>query len=72
MTFEELWKRVSELKALPDTAIYQIPSTLTVRTKKKLANKSPEEAVEIIIDAISEIDRGSVKTVNDLINEKMK
>lgn len=72
MKFEEFWTKVSDLKVLPDTAIHQIPSILKDSTKKALATKSPEEAVEIIRSAISEIDRGSVKTVNDLINEKMK
>ncbi len=72
MNFEELWTKVSALKILPDTAIHQIPSILKESTKKALAKKSPEEAAEIICSAISEIDRGSVKTVNDLINEKMK
>ena len=72
MTFEEQWKRVSELEALPDAAVRQIPDVLSKQAKMKLAKKTPEEAVVIIQSAINDIDRGSVETVNDLVLKKLK
>lgn len=72
MKFEEFWTKVSELKVLPDTAIHQIPSILSQQAKMKLCKKTPEEAAEIINAAIDEINRGSVETVDALIQKKMK
>lgn len=71
MTFEELWKKISELKVLPDTAIQQVPHVLSDATKKKLSRKTAEEAIKILREAIEEIDHGSVQTVDALVRKRL-
>lgn len=36
MTFDGYWAEVEKLKALPNTAIKQLPSSLSAETQKKL------------------------------------
>lgn len=35
MTFEDYWAEVEQLKVLPGMAIKQLPSSLSIETKKK-------------------------------------
>ncbi len=71
MTFDELWEKISELKTLPDTAIHQVPHVLSDDTKKRIARKTPDEAVRILQEAIEEINRGSVQTVDALVRKRL-
>ena len=68
MTFEELWEQVS---GLPDTAKIQLPGVLSIETKKKLEKKSPAEIGRIVAQAIEEVNRGSVKPLDELIRERI-
>lgn len=68
MTFEELWEQVS---GLPDTAKKQVPRVLSDPTKKKLCKHSPEEISRIVAEAIEEVNRGSVKPLDELIRERI-
>ena len=68
MTFEELWMRV---QGLPDTAMAQVPGTLSEATKKKLAKKTPEEVAAVITAAIAEVNHGSVKPLDELIKKRL-
>ncbi len=68
MTFEELWMRV---QGLPDTAELQIPVILSADTKKKLAKKKPEEIEKIVVEAIDEVNHGSVKPLDELIKKRL-
>ena len=52
MTFDEYWVEVEKLKVLPNTAIKQLPSSLSTETKKKLMKLRPEETVRILEEAI--------------------
>jgi hypothetical protein len=71
MTFDELWVEVEKLHILPEAAIEQVPQILSNETKKRLSRKSPEEVGRIIKEAIDEINRGSVETVDALTQKKL-
>lgn len=67
MTFEEYWLEVEKLKVLPNTAIKQLPSVLSGKTKSELMRRTAEDAVEILKKAIETIDRGSVESIDNLV-----
>ena len=71
MTFEEYWAEVEKLKVLPNTAIKQIPSSLSENTKKKLMKKRPEETAGIMRAAIDEINHGSVESIDSLVRKQL-
>ena len=65
MTFEEYWSEVEKLKVLPNTAIKQLPSVLSGKTKSELMRRTAEDAVEILKKAIETIDlKGSANAEN--------
>ena len=68
MTFEELWKQV---QGLPDTAMIQVPEVLKEDTKKKLSRKTPEDVAEIVRQAVTEIDHGSVEPLDMLVKKRL-
>ena len=68
MTFEELWKQV---QGLPDTAKLQVPGTLKEDTKSRLARKTPEDVAEIVRQAVTEIDHGSVEPLDMLVKKRL-
>lgn len=68
MTFEELWEQVS---GLPDTAKMQVPGALSESTKKRLEKKSPAEIGRIVAQAIEEVNRGSIKPLDELIRGRI-
>lgn len=67
MTFDELWMRV---QSLPDTAKLQVPNTLSVATKRNLAKMTPEDVSKIVLAAIEEVNRGSIKPLDELIKNR--
>ena len=71
MTFEEYWSEVEKLKALPNTAIIQIPLALSAETKKKLMKMRPEETESLITTVIDQINHGSVERVDDLVRKQL-
>ena len=71
MTFEEYWAEVENLMVLPTTAVRQLPSSLSVDTKKRLMKKQPEKTVEILRLAIDQINRGSVESIDRLIKKRL-
>ena len=72
MQFDELWEEVIALKVLPEAAHYDLPSALSNDTKRRMCAKTPEEAVEIFADVISEINQGSVETIDNLVNKRLQ
>ena len=68
MTFDELWREISDL---PEMAKIQIPGVLRESTKKKLARKKPEEVRQIVTAAIEEINHGSVEPLVTLIKKRL-
>lgn len=71
MTFEEYWVEIEKLKVLPNTAIRQLPSSLSAETKKRLIKKQPEVTVEILRVAIEKINAGSVESIDSLVRKKL-
>ena len=68
MTFEDVWKQV---EGLPDTAKMQVQNTLSAATKKKLAKMTPEDVSKIVLAAIEEVNRGSIKPLDELIKKRL-
>ena len=68
MTFEDVWKQV---EGLPDTAKMQVQNTLSAATKKKLAKMTPEDVSKIVLAAIEEVNRGSIKPLDELIKNRL-
>jgi hypothetical protein len=71
MTFDDLWDEIKKQKALPNTAIFQIPSIISDDTKKKLEEIGTEDSIRIIREALNEIDHGSIQTVDTLVRERL-
>ena len=67
MTFEEYWSGVEKLKVLPHMAIVQLPTSLSDYTKKRLMKLRPEETARLINEAIEEVNRGSIESINSLV-----
>ena len=68
MTFEDFWEKIWPLCGFPGMAEEQIPRSLSDKTKRQLAKLETDDAVEIIKNAVNEIDHGSVKCLDDLVN----
>ena len=68
MTFDELWKEISDL---PEMAKIQVPGILSESTKRKLARKKPEEVRQIVTAAIDEVNHGSVEPLDRIIRKKI-
>lgn len=54
-----------------DMSLEQVPQILSNETKKRLSRKTPEEVSRILKEAIDEINRGSVETVDALTQKKL-
>lgn len=68
MSFEDVWMRV---QGLPDTAKMQVPNTLSVATKKKLAKMTSEDVSKVVLAAIEEVNRGSIAPLDELIKKRL-
>ncbi len=66
--FDELWKQA---EGIPEGIKKQIGEDLSQKTKKILEKKKPKEIQTIINEAIEEINRGSIETMDSLIRKKM-
>ena len=62
---------ISELQVLPDTAIDQLPSVLKNETKKQLCELNPVKSAHLLADAIEEINKGSIETLDALVNKRL-
>lgn len=71
MKFEDYWQEVGKENKLPDTAIMQIPDVLSNDTKQWLMRLSPIQTAEIITAAVDEINKGSIETLDALVNKKL-
>ena len=72
MTFEDYWTAVERLRILPGMAIQQLPSSLSIETKKRLMRLKPEETAEMLRDAIEEVNHGSVESIESLVKRKFR
>lgn len=71
MKFDDLWKQVTELKALPKEALRLVPGSLSSKTKRHLSKEKPEEVAEIVQWAINQVNHGSVETLDALVNRRL-
>jgi hypothetical protein len=71
MTFEEYWTEVGKLNALPQMAIIQLPASLSDFTKKRLMKKKAEETAGIMQDAIDEVNKGSIESVDSMVKKRL-
>lgn len=71
MTFEEFWAEVEKLGVLLDMAIVHIPNSLSNNAKKKLMKAGPQKSVEMLKSAIEEINHGSIKSIDEIVNKAL-
>ena len=71
MTFEDYWLEVEKLKDLPVLAIQQLSSLLSATTKKMLMKRKLEETAALLNTTIEEVNRGSVESVDSLLNKRL-
>lgn len=71
MTFEEYWAEIEKLKLLPGMAIQQLPASLSPETKRRLMKLKPDETARTIRQAIDEVNRGSVESVDCLVRKRL-
>ena len=69
--FYDFIHKIEELHVLPGSAVDLLPDALTERSRTGLMKRSPEDAAKVILDAIREIEQGSVARVDTLIWEKL-
>lgn len=69
MDFEELLDRSCDSASLPEMARLLLPSTLGAETKNLVLKLTPEEFGRILASAIDQINHGSVKPIDTLVNE---
>ena len=76
MTFTELIREVRVIKGknFPDTAVLEFPNVISKKAQREIlsSNKSLEEIADIFIDAIEQIDNGSVLKLETLILNRIK
>ena len=72
MTFDELMDAACESARLTNTARKQIPYCLSNKTKKEAMKLSPCDLGKILSSAIDKIDKGSIRTIDELVQEGMK
>lgn len=66
MIFRE-WLRSTKL---PDTAQYHLPQALSEKSMNKLMRRSDGE--QILVDAIEEINHGSIETIEALVERRLR
>ncbi len=71
MKFEELWSEIEKQKKLPEAAIDSIPNLLSEATKKILLTMKPSEVIVVVKDAINGIERGSIATLDSIVQENL-
>ena len=69
--FSEYWAEVEKLQILPQMAIQQLPSSLSENTKRKLMKIRPEETLDILKNAIEQINQGSVESIDTLVRKQL-
>lgn len=70
--FEDFWKEIEKLGILPEGAVRLLPESLDDTIRAELLKMTPEEAVEVIMKAIDQVNHGSVAPVGELILEILK
>lgn len=69
MTFDKYWVEVEKLRVLPQMAIKQLPSSLSMETKKRLLKLKPDVTVELLNTVIEQVNSGSVESIDSLVKK---
>ena len=72
MTFEDLWREIEKVGALPEAAILEIPKVLSCEIKAQLSEMNSKDAARMIADVIEEINSGNVKRIEELLRERLQ
>lgn len=74
MTFEDLWEQACSVSDLPEGARVHMPTSLSDRTKAIILKKklSAEELADSVLNAIKQINSGSVESIDDLVMKSLE
>ena len=72
MAIEELLQQACEKAGLPNTAIKQLPRSLSDETKRKLGLMPVDTVARILKEAVNEIDHGSVARVDEIVKKALE
>lgn len=73
MTFDDLLKAASEVapKTIPPGAEKHLKHSISTKTQEKLLGIEHNKAIWIIIDAVNEVNQGSIETIEKLILKRV-
>ena len=72
--FEEFLIRIHDFygaELFPNMAVWEVPKALEEKTKKSLFKLGVEEAGRILVDAITDINLGSMETLDHLVKKRL-
>ena len=70
--FDKLMAEIEKLHILTGSAIELLPSVLKKETKHSLLKYSPQEAAGIMLEAIREIEHGSLDSTDTAVMKQLK
>ena len=76
ITFEQLLQEIRSVagEAFPNTAVMELPHVISSEVQEQIlsSDKSTEEIAQIFLDAIWQIDNGSIEKVETLITRMLQ
>ena len=76
IAFEQLLQGIRSIagEAFPNTAVMELPHVISPEVQEKIlsSDKSTEEIAQIFLDAIWQIDNGSIEKVETLITRMLQ
>lgn len=76
MTFEQLLKEIRSIvgEAFPNTAVLELPHVISPEVQEQIlsSEKRTDEIAQIFLDAIWQIDNGSVEKVETLVSRMLQ
>ena len=73
MSFDDLIRVASETapKTIPTGAEKHLKHSISAQTQEKLLKIEPNKAMWMMIDAVNEVNHGSIETIEELILKRM-
>ena len=73
MTFDDLLKAASGAapKTIPPGAEKHLKHSISAQTQEKLLEIEPNKAIWMMIDAVNEVNHGSIETIEELILKRI-
>lgn len=76
ITFEQLLQEIRSVagEAFPNTAVMELPHVISSEVQEQIlsSDKSTEEIAQIFLDAIWQIDNGSIEKVETLVTRMLQ